>query len=118
MRWRKLIEMICPTRKAEYFSGQDWTTQIALKSLEENRWTRGAGVDLFRRFVAFFSISLIAMAGSRLAPSFYLMFVAAVSIGLLLMVRRARYEFAGLFEAWRRNFDGQDQNAMAIARRA
>ena len=74
MRWRKLIEVICPSRKAEYFSGRDWTTQIALKSLEENRWTRGANADCSRRFAAFISVWVIATAGSRLASSFYPMF--------------------------------------------
>jgi hypothetical protein len=47
MRWRKLIVLICPTAKAEYFFKRDWTTQIALKSLEEKLYSRGAGADLF-----------------------------------------------------------------------
>jgi hypothetical protein len=32
VRRRKLIELICPTAKAEYFERKDWTTQIRLKS--------------------------------------------------------------------------------------
>jgi hypothetical protein len=78
MRWRKRIKVICPTRKAEYFFKRDWTTQIALKSLEEKLYSRGAGADLFRRFVALFSISLIAITGSRLGPGFYPIFGAAL----------------------------------------
>jgi hypothetical protein len=26
----KLVAMICPTAKVEYFGGRDWTTQISL----------------------------------------------------------------------------------------
>jgi hypothetical protein len=81
MRWRKLIVLICPTAKAEYFFKRDWTTQIALKSLEEKLYSRGAGADLFRRFVTLFSISLITITGSRLEPSFYPIFGAALRCG-------------------------------------
>jgi hypothetical protein len=76
MRWPKLIELICPTEKAEYFFKGDWTTQIALKLLKENLYSRSAGAGLFRRFVALFSISLIDIIGSWLAPSFCPMFGA------------------------------------------
>jgi hypothetical protein len=76
MRWRKLIKMICPTRKAEYFFRPDWTTQIALKSLEENRWTRGADVDLFGRSAAFISVWVIAIASSPVRTEFPSMFAA------------------------------------------
>jgi len=32
---RKEVELICPTAQAQYFSHEDWTTQISLKSLSK-----------------------------------------------------------------------------------
>ena len=46
------------------------------------------GVAIFGGFAPFINASLIEMTGSKLAPSFYLMFGAAVSIVALVMVRR------------------------------
>jgi len=42
MRWRELIELICPTGPAKYFFRGDWTTQITLKSLRKSKFTRNA----------------------------------------------------------------------------
>jgi hypothetical protein len=35
MRWRKLVELICPTAEAEYFSRANWTGQITLMELRK-----------------------------------------------------------------------------------
>lgn len=43
---------------------------------------------LFGGFTPFMCVWLIDVTGSQLAPSFYLMFGAAVSIVALVMVRR------------------------------
>jgi hypothetical protein len=36
----ELVELICPTAKAEYFLKEGWTTQIRLKRLEKFACTR------------------------------------------------------------------------------
>ena len=36
----ELVEMICPTAKAEYFFDQDWTDKIRLISFKKFRFTR------------------------------------------------------------------------------
>ena len=36
----ELVELICPTAKAEYFLREGWTTQIKLKCLEKFVYTR------------------------------------------------------------------------------
>jgi hypothetical protein len=33
---RKQVAVICPTGQAEYFSAQDWTTQISLNRLTKS----------------------------------------------------------------------------------
>ncbi len=60
---------------------------------------RGIGVSLsfaiavtiFGGFTPFVATGLIAMTGNRLAPSFYIMFTAALSILALVFVQRRRY---------------------------
>jgi len=60
---------------------------------------RGIGVSLsfavavtiFGGFTPFVATSLIAMTGNRLAPSFYIMFTAALSIIAVVFVQRRRY---------------------------
>jgi MHS family proline/betaine transporter-like MFS transporter len=47
-------------------------------------------VAIFGGCAPFISAWLIAMTGSKLAPSFYLMLAAAISLGALLMQRRLR----------------------------
>jgi hypothetical protein len=37
----ELVKMICPTGITEYFSPQDWTTQISLKWLAKIVFARG-----------------------------------------------------------------------------
>jgi hypothetical protein len=40
VRRTELVEMICPTAKAIYFSRQDWTGQITLESFRKSRCAR------------------------------------------------------------------------------
>jgi hypothetical protein len=37
---RRLVEMICPTGKVEYFFNQDWTGKIRLKGFSKFDFTR------------------------------------------------------------------------------
>ena len=37
---RKLVEVICPTGQAKYFSKRDWTTQISLNRFSKFEFTR------------------------------------------------------------------------------
>jgi MFS transporter, MHS family, proline/betaine transporter len=81
--WLSLLKTmysgVMPSLMAEIFPTRTRATGMAL--------SYNISVPIFGGFAPFISTWLIEVTGSNLAPSFYLMFTALVSLGVLVLVR-------------------------------